>query len=121
MITRCTNPNSKDYEHYSALGVCFEWLTFDNFLADMGERPSENHSIDRIDNSLGYFKDNCRWATPTQQSQNRRSTLLTPELVRTIRNRLAEGATQAQLGREFNVSSRVIGHVAHGRTWKNVA
>lgn len=71
MLYRCRNPK---YQHYAGKGVsvCTEWVdSFENFLADMGPRPSDNHSIDRIDNSKGYFKENCRWATSYQQARNR--------------------------------------------------
>jgi hypothetical protein len=74
MITRCTNPNSDSYANYGGrgIGVCDEWRSFENFLRDMGSRPSRNHSLDRIKNELGYSKGNCRWATKTEQARNRR-------------------------------------------------
>lgn len=72
MVRRCTDPRVKDFRKYGARGirVCPEWLKFDNFLADMGERP-EGHSIDRIDSRFGYSKANCRWATMETQLANR--------------------------------------------------
>lgn len=53
--------------------VCKEWFVFENFVADMGLRP-KGKTLDRVDNSQGYSKDNCRWATPSQQSNNRHNT-----------------------------------------------
>ncbi len=77
MVQRCTNPNSKEYPNYGGRGItiCERWLKFEKFLADMGERP-ENASIDRIDNSQGYYPDNCRWSTRSEQQRNRRNNRL---------------------------------------------
>lgn len=74
MRQRCNYSKGKDFKHYGARGikVCERWDVFENFLKDMGPRPSKLHSIDRINNELGYSPDNCRWATMTDQNNNRR-------------------------------------------------
>lgn len=74
MWKRCTNPNTDSSAYYIGRGitVCDAWKDFRAFLADMGEAPI-GCSIDRINNDAGYSKDNCRWATATQQSRNARS------------------------------------------------
>jgi hypothetical protein len=75
MINRCTNVNNEAYNDYGGRGitVCDRWLnSFEAFYEDMGPRPSPNHSIDREENDLGYYKDNCRWATRVEQNNNRR-------------------------------------------------
>ena len=71
---RCFNENDADFKHYGerGIGVCDRWLIFENFIEDMGRRPSRYHSIDRRDNDLGYSPDNCRWATRSQQMRNTR-------------------------------------------------
>lgn len=73
MIQRCYNANYDSYKFYGGRGiiVCDKWLKFGRFFEDMGERP-DGLSIDRVDNEKGYFKDNCIWATQTQQIRNRR-------------------------------------------------
>lgn len=72
MIARCKHASVRGSERYLGRGitVCEGWLKFENFLADMGERPS-GMSIDRIDNNLGYTPDNCKWSTAKEQMNNR--------------------------------------------------
>lgn len=77
MIARCEYPAHASYRNYGALGVqvCERWrLSFDAFLADMGDRPSKKHSLDRIDGSLGYQPGNVKWSTRKEQIDNRRNT-----------------------------------------------
>lgn len=72
MISRCQNPQNKDYARYGGRGitVCERWQTFENFYADMGCRPTPQHTLDRINNDLGYSPENCRWATRLIQGGN---------------------------------------------------
>lgn len=78
MIQRCHNPKDEDFPNYGGRGitVCEEWIRgFEFFLSDMGRRP-DGMTLDRINNSLGYSKSNCRWATPSRQIRNTRRTVM---------------------------------------------
>lgn len=78
MRTRCNNPKSDSFGRYGGRGikVCERWDSFENFYADMGDRPSPSHSLDRIDNNGNYEPSNVRWATNEEQMNNRRATKL---------------------------------------------
>ena len=75
MIQRCECKTDKSYGRYGGRGIKVHprWKKFKNFLADMGRRPSKNHSIDRIDFNGDYEPSNCRWATQNVQSNNKRN------------------------------------------------
>jgi hypothetical protein len=76
MIARCTDPNVKNWKNYGGRGIqlCERWRnSFAAFLSDMGKKPSPSLSIDRINNDGNYEPGNCRWATPIEQSNNKRA------------------------------------------------
>lgn len=119
MIDRCSDANDQAWGNYGGRGirVCERWLTFANFLADMGER-APGMTIDRIDNDGNYEPGNCRWTTRVEQNRNTRAVKLSPEAAREIR--ASVGKTAAQLAREHNVSKAAIKAVRAGRLWRDV-
>lgn len=111
MMNRCHNANNKDYASYGGRGivVCDRWQEPANFIADMGNRPSSKHSIDRVDVNGNYEPGNCRWATPLEQGENKRNShILT---IGGEKIHLAEAA------RRFNMSeSTIINRINRGAT-----
>lgn len=102
MKQRCLNSNSSHYHLYGGKGVsiCERWLTFENFLADMGRRPA-GRSIDRIDSAGNYEPSNCRWATPIEQGNNTKRNVFVEYQ--------GERFTVAQLARQKSVKPSVLG------------
>jgi hypothetical protein len=121
MISRCYNKSHHAYNNYGGRGisVCDKWRKFEGFYEDMGDKP-KGLTLERIDNSLGYNKDNCKWASMTEQSRNRRSTKLNETVVGEIKSLINKGIAQSKIAIQFNVSRGNIGHIAQGLTWRNV-
>lgn len=111
MKSRCTNPNYTHYSYYGGRGitVCDRWMnSFENFIADMGDRP-DGYTIDRIDSNGHYTPTNCRWATRQQQVDNRQNNVYyVHNDCRYSLNQIAEmyGTTRALL----------YGHMYRGKT-----
>lgn len=102
MVQRCTNPRARNYQNYGGRGirVCNRWSIQGGaaaFLADMGPRPSDRHSLDRRNNEGDYEPGNCWWAPPKEQQRNKRtSRVLTVEGVSAT---VAEWAERTGVGR----------------------
>jgi hypothetical protein len=102
MRRRCLCKNTKNWHNYGGrkISVCKRWSSFENFLADMGPRPSPRHSLDRINNNGNYEPSNCRWATSKQQLRNTR------------RNRFLEidGTTKllSEWASDYNIASSTL-------------
>lgn len=108
MKERCLNSKNKKYKHYGARGiiVCDKWLhSFENFLKDMGKRPSEKHSIDRIDVNGNYCKENCRWATPKEQANNTRKNI---KIINTETNEIYPSIAEA--ARSIHMNTVTLGY-----------
>ena len=99
MLNRCENQHVHDFPRYGGRGVsvCERWHSFENFLADMGARPSGT-TIDRKENSGNYEPENCRWATREEQGRNKR----TNHFVRCRGNRVTVAEAAEMCGHNYN-------------------
>ena len=104
ILSRCGNPNVPSYCNYGGRGitVCDRWKeSFSNFYEDMGDRP-EGTTLDRIDVNGNYCKENCRWATIEQQSNNKRTNVFI--------NYNGERLTLTQVARKMGISPKILFH-----------
>lgn len=78
MRKRCDYPKTNGYANYGGRGITYDprWASFETFLADMGDKPSQRHELDRIDTDGNYCKENCRWVTRSENALNRRNKVL---------------------------------------------
>lgn len=101
MKSRCMNPQNISYSNYGGRGitVCERWLSFENFIADMGPTYKQGLQLDRIDNNKGYSPDNCRWVTHKENQNNKRNNR---------RFRFYDNKTLAELSEESGISCETI-------------
>lgn len=119
MNTRCHRETAADYDRYGGRGirVCDRWReSFEAFLADMGERPV-GMTLDRKDNDLGYFKENCKWSSASEQIRNRRTSKLTLAMATEAIGRVEHGETHAAVARRLGVTPSMVTAIVHGKCW----
>ncbi len=121
MKERCNRKKSPSYKNYGGKGIGYDprWELFTNFYADMGDCPS-GFSIDRIDNTKGYSKDNCKWSDSTEQNRNTSRVKLDMDKVRNIRSARASSpdTTLKELANEYGVCIATVGNVVNNLIWK---
>jgi hypothetical protein len=119
MRTRCSAEGRDNADRYADRGVtiCDQWESFDNFLADMGERP-EGKTLDRWPNAQGnYEPENCRWATPREQARNTRRNKLTLETATEVALMRLRGEECKVIATRFGISESLPREIVKGRCW----
>jgi hypothetical protein len=118
MKRRCFDATHAAWHRYGGRGitVCERWVnSFENFLADMGPRPSAGHSIDRTDNDGHYSPENCRWATRVEQARTNSGTVLCDLSVVLMRALSARRVSGASIARAFGVSKSTVSGITGRR------
>jgi hypothetical protein len=119
MLARCRDKNRDGAHRYVERGitVCERWQRFENFLADMGPCPS-GKTIHRINNDLGYFPENCKWARPYEHAENKCNTKLTFEQAEQIALRRLRGEKCETIARDYAVAEATVIFISQGKRWK---
>jgi hypothetical protein len=116
MIRRCTHENDPRWPEWGGRGITIDprWMSFPDFLADMGERPL-GMSLERKDNNKNYCKENCVWATPHQQQVNTSVFKLTPEVIAEAKRLRATGLSMRAIGVELSLHHQTVARALSGK------
>lgn len=120
MIGRCRYQGRDNADRYTKKGisVCERWNSFENFLADMGERPA-GKTLDRIDGDKDYSPENCRWSTPTEQARNTRRNVLTLDTAVEVAVLRLDGIHCKEISAMYGISESLPREIVAGRCWKD--
>jgi hypothetical protein len=123
MKNRVLNRRAQDFRYYGGrgIGMSLDWAAdFDVFLADMGRKPTLNHTLERRDNNKSYTKDNCFWATRQTQARNRSIVKLSIEMANEIRRLYATGRyRQKDLAKQFGSTQAGISQIVRNASWRS--
>lgn len=121
MVRRCCDPTHHNWPLYGARGitVCEDWKDFQEFY-EWGVKSGfkTGLQIDRIDNSKGYYPDNCRWVTSAKNNQNRRNNKLDDGKINEIRALLKAGVSGPKIAKQYGVHHSMIYRIKLDQAWK---
>lgn len=118
MHNRCINIDRHNAHVYINKTVSKEWFDFERFKEDMFSTWRQGLQLDRIDNTKGYYKENCRWVTSAENNQNRSNNVVSRPLVEEIRERYkTEPINQPSLARQYGVSVSTINRIVNYKVW----
>lgn len=113
MKNRCCNPRAQDWDYYGGRGITMDprWQSFDEFIKDMGRKPTSRHTLERKESNGPYNKNNCVWATRQIQSQNREYCRVKSEMYPEIYKRWKDGERQVDIAEDYGVTQVTISAV----------